>query len=69
MPTLTELRSRLPRQRDSHADLTNGEESLIADARGRLTPAEMVELKLRGLLAKPKTTVGASYSFRGKFPK
>ena len=68
MPTLMELRSQLPMQRESSGNSTNGEESLIADARGRLTPAQMVELKLRGLLTRPKTTVGSAPAFR-KFPK
>jgi hypothetical protein len=54
MPTLMELRSRLPQPRDAQHGLTNGEESLVADARGRLTPAQVVELKLRSLLPKPK---------------
>jgi len=69
MPTLMELRSRLSTQRDSHVNLTSGDESLITDARGRLTPAQMVELKLRGLLAKPKSAGSGGRSFRGTTPK
>jgi hypothetical protein len=69
MPTLMELRSRLPTPRDSHANLPCGDESLIADDRGRLTPAQMVEQKLRGLLAKPKSTASAGHAFRGTAPK
>src|SRR5688572_23579023 len=54
MPTLMELQSRLSTRRDGHASPTNTAESLISDARGQLTPAQTVELKLHGLLERPK---------------
>ena len=54
MPTLMELRSRLPEQQDSRGTFAGSDESLVADKRGRLTPAQIVELKLRGVLAKSK---------------
>ena len=66
MPTLMELRSRLPQPRDAHPGLTNGDESLVADVRSRLTPAQVVELKLRSLLPKPKSAgVGPPHRARG----
>jgi len=66
MPTLMELRSRMPQQRDSHSSLTNVEESLVADARGRMTPAQVVEIKLRSLLPKPKpAAIGPPSRARG----
>jgi hypothetical protein len=68
MPTLTELRSRLSTRRDSLASPAGAGESLIADVRGRLTPAQTVELKLRGLLAKPKAE-GVGARFRVNRPR
>jgi hypothetical protein len=50
-----ELRSRLPTQRDSRLGRANTDESLVVDSRGGLTPAQIVEQKLRGLLAKTKS--------------
>jgi hypothetical protein len=68
MPTLMELQSRLSTRRDSHVPLNSAGESMITDARGRLTPAQTVELKLHDLLAKPKTE-GAGSQFRVNRPR
>jgi hypothetical protein len=56
MPTLMDLRSRFAKQRESHASVAGAEESLVADVRGRMTPAQVVEQKLRSLLPKPKAS-------------
>ena len=65
MPTLTELQNRLPNQRDSRTNRTNADEYLVTDTRGRLTPAQMVEQKLRGLLAKAQPEPGSRLPVEG----
>lgn len=54
MPTLVELRSRLAKERDPLSAMSSSDEALVADVRGRLTPAQMVDQKLRRLLRKGK---------------
>jgi hypothetical protein len=68
MPTLMELQSRLSTRRDGHRSPTHTTESLISDARGQLTPAQTVELKLHGLLERPKAEAGGPH-FRPKRPR
>ena len=52
MPTLTELRRRFGSDHESTAHSSGSDDALIADSRARLTPADVVEQKLRGLLRK-----------------
>lgn len=52
MPTLMELRRRFESEHESIVYSSNSDDALIADSRARLTPAELVEQKLRGLLRK-----------------
>lgn len=46
MPTWTELQSRSPNMRSPKTQAT-GDETLIADQRGRMSPGHFVEQKLR----------------------
>jgi hypothetical protein len=57
MPTLAELQSRFGNENDSQSILPGSDEVLVADVRGRLTPAQIVEQKLRSLL-RPHTAPG-----------
>jgi hypothetical protein len=50
MPTLSELRSRCTSVSNAHLKHSDADESLIADARGFLRPAQIVEEKLRTVL-------------------
>lgn len=52
MPTLMELRRRFDSEHESTLHASGSDDALIADSRARLTPAEVVEQKLRGLLRK-----------------
>lgn len=52
MPTWNELQSRIPNSRNSKVR-TAGDEILVADVRGRMTPGHFVEEKLRLALAIP----------------
>jgi hypothetical protein len=52
MPTLMELRRRFSDEHDFRSTLAGSDEVLVADDRGRLTPAQVVEQKLRSLLGK-----------------
>lgn len=61
MPSLAELQTRFPHDRAPYANdresavsLAASEEVLIADARGRMTPAQFVEQKLRAVLRRDK---------------
>ncbi len=50
MPTLSDLRSRFKSASNGHLKHCDADESLVADARGFLRPAQMVEEKLRSVL-------------------
>jgi len=50
MPTLVELRSRFAAEQDFYPSVASSDEVLVADIRGRLRPAQIVEQKLRSLL-------------------
>jgi hypothetical protein len=50
-----ELRTRFAQERDSHLGTAGSDEALVADLRGRLTPAQVVEQKLHSLLPQTKT--------------
>ncbi len=54
MPSLSDLRSRWTPERELRSSLSSCEEALVADTRGQLTPAQMVEQKLGRLLPKPR---------------
>jgi hypothetical protein len=62
MPTLMELRRRFARDHHSERAAPTADESLITDDRGRLTPAQVVESKLRRLLLKPSPLDGVTAS-------
>jgi len=69
MPTLTDLRNRTTVKRDSPSLLTDSEEVLVADARGRLTPAQIVEQKLRYLLRNDPADSAAPHWLRPRKAK
>jgi len=50
MPTLAELRSRYTTDQEIGSSGVNAEEVLVSDVRGQLSPAQMVERKLRHVL-------------------
>ncbi len=54
MPSLADLQTRFPNDRESAITLAASEEVLISDARGRMTPAQFVEQKLRAVLRRDK---------------
>jgi hypothetical protein len=60
MPTLVELRSRFASQRDFDPVVSGTDEVLVADVRSRLTPAQIVEQKLRSLLRKGSALAAAA---------
>jgi hypothetical protein len=67
MPTLTELRRRYTSGDRVEANpFFAGDEVLIADRRGRLTPAQFVEQKLQGLLVRRAAASGTSGDPRSK---
>ena len=70
MPTLAELRNRIVNDREFDSVLPAADEVLVADVRSRLTPAQIVEQKLRTLL-RPKTSTGmrASGGYRPRKAK
>jgi hypothetical protein len=47
MPTLAELRSRYAPSPETSADAIHSEEEFVVDARGQMSPTQMVETKLR----------------------
>jgi hypothetical protein len=59
MPTLVELRSRVAAEQEFYPSLATTDEVLVADVRGRLRPAQIVEQKLRSLLPKEMAIVAA----------
>lgn len=50
MPMLAELERRFAASRDEIANRDSGEEFLVMDNRARLSPAQLVEQKLRTVL-------------------
>jgi hypothetical protein len=54
MPTLMDLRNRFAKE-DPVRGGAGSDESLIADVRGQLTPAQVVEWKLQRLLPEPSS--------------
>ena len=50
MPSLADLRSRYAVPAEPFEESVDSEEILVADSRGNLSPAQMVELKLRSAL-------------------
>jgi hypothetical protein len=50
MPSLADLRSRYSVPCEPHEESADSEEILVTDSRGNLSPAQMVELKLRSAL-------------------
>jgi hypothetical protein len=55
MPTLADLRSRFGFGTRGTVTPLSGDESLVADVRGKLSPAQMVEQKLRQALGASQT--------------
>jgi hypothetical protein len=56
MPTLADLRKRTTHVRPPAVPAASGEEAMVADERGRLKPAQIVEQKLRTALGRGKNS-------------
>lgn len=59
MPTLVELRSRFAAEQEFYPSLATTDEVLVADVRGHMRPAQIVEQKLRRLLPKEMALASA----------
>jgi hypothetical protein len=69
MPTLMELRSRFTAEAESHEFFSDVDEVLVADTRGRMTPSQIVEQKLRGVLRHSAELTASLPRFRPRKPK
>lgn len=66
MPTLAELRSRFLPTTGSFKEDMEPDEVLVADARSKMSPAQMVEVKLRTALHGPTLSRGGLVTADGK---
>jgi hypothetical protein len=62
MPTLADLQVRFGAPRSSQVPLVGADEVLVTDARGKLSPAQMVEQKLRRALHTGRCLIATSTS-------